>query len=61
MGNVDSDVCTRGITASIHASACDSEQGGDIYYLAVCSSDLLTRIVVADVRGHGASVAQMGK
>jgi hypothetical protein len=27
MQNVDSDVCTRGITASIHSSACGSDQG----------------------------------
>jgi phosphoserine phosphatase RsbU/P len=61
MRNTDSDVCTRGITASIYSSACDAEQGGDIYYLALCSSDLLTRIVIADVRGHGSEVAQIGQ
>jgi len=61
MRNADSDVCTRGITASIYAVACDAEQGGDIYYLAVCSSDLLTRTVIADVRGHGSAVAQIGQ
>ena len=35
MLNVDSDVCTRGITASFHASACHSEQGGG-YLLSGC-------------------------
>ena len=62
MRNTDSDVCTRGITASIYSSsACDAEQGGDIYYLAVCSNDVLTRTVIADVRGHGSAVAQIGQ
>jgi sigma-B regulation protein RsbU (phosphoserine phosphatase) len=61
MRNTDSDVCTRGITASIYSAACDAEQGGDIYYLALCSSDVLTRTVIADVRGHGSAVAQIGQ
>jgi phosphoserine phosphatase RsbU/P len=29
--------------------------GGDVYYLAVCDSGLLSRIVLADVKGHGAA------
>jgi sigma-B regulation protein RsbU (phosphoserine phosphatase) len=61
MRNTDSDVCTRGITASIYSSACDAEQGGDIYYLALCSNDVLTRTVIADVRGHGSAVTQIGQ
>lgn len=61
MRNADADVSTRGITASIYSSACDADQGGDIYYLAVCSSDVLTRTVIADVRGHGSAVAQIGQ
>jgi serine phosphatase RsbU (regulator of sigma subunit) len=61
VSNTNSDVCTRGINASIYAVACDADQGGDIYYLAVCSGDLLTRIVIADVRGYGAPVAQIGQ
>jgi phosphoserine phosphatase RsbU/P len=59
--NTDSDVCTAGITASIYSSACDAEQGGDIYYLALCSNDVLTRAVIADVRGHGSAVTQIGQ
>ena len=61
MRNTNSDVCTRGIAASIYSVASDAEQGGDIYYLSVCSSDILTRSVIADVRGHGAAVAQIGQ
>ncbi len=31
--------------------------GGDVYYLAVCSKGLLSRIVLADVAGHGQAVS----
>ena len=34
------------------------EQGGDVYYVTLCGGGLITRIVVADVSGHGASVAE---
>jgi sigma-B regulation protein RsbU (phosphoserine phosphatase) len=31
--------------------------GGDVYYLVVCSEGLLSRIVLADVAGHGQGVS----
>jgi sigma-B regulation protein RsbU (phosphoserine phosphatase) len=34
------------------------EQGGDVYYVTLCGGGIITRIVVADVSGHGASVAE---
>ena len=34
------------------------EQGGDVYYVTLCGGGLITRIVLADVSGHGASVAE---
>ena len=30
------------------------EQGGDVYYVTLCGGGVITRIVVADVSGHGA-------
>jgi len=56
---VDLDVCTQGVTASLHSTASGGERGGDIYYMSVCSTDLLTRMVVADVRGHGEQVSDV--
>ncbi len=50
------DVCTRGLTASIYSRSAEGEGGGDIYYLSVCSYDILTRIAIVDVRGHGREV-----
>jgi sigma-B regulation protein RsbU (phosphoserine phosphatase) len=37
---VDTDVCTRGINASIFSIACGDVMGGDIYYFSVCSANL---------------------
>jgi len=56
---INLDVCTQGVTASLHSTASGSERGGDIYYMSVCSIDLLTRMVVADVRGHGEQVSEL--
>jgi sigma-B regulation protein RsbU (phosphoserine phosphatase) len=50
------DVCTPGLSASIFSRSTEGEGGGDIYYLSVCSYDILTRIAIVDVRGHGREV-----
>ena len=56
---VDLDVCTQGISASVYSTASGGERGGDIYYLSVCNIGKLTRIVIADVRGHGEQVGEI--
>lgn len=53
----DLDVNTCGVDASLFSSPCDGGKGGDIYYFSVCDSDLLTRIAIADVTGHGKAVS----
>ncbi len=57
--NVDLDVCAGGLTVSVFSLACSGETGGDIYYLSVCSNDRMTRMVLADVRGHGEQVSHI--
>jgi sigma-B regulation protein RsbU (phosphoserine phosphatase) len=52
----DVNVTTSGIEASLFSAACDGGKGGDIYYFSVCDSDLLSRISIADVMGHGKAV-----
>lgn len=59
--NADQDVCSAGINASLYSSSSDGDKGGDIYYLSVCESDRITRIVVADVMGHGEAVSEMSQ
>jgi serine phosphatase RsbU (regulator of sigma subunit) len=36
-----------------------AEGGGDVHYASSCASGALSRILLADVAGHGASVAQI--
>lgn len=55
--NADLDVCTSGVVASVFSLSCDGLTGGDLYYFAVCDSDLLTRVVLADLKGHGHQVS----
>jgi phosphoserine phosphatase RsbU/P len=56
---VSLDVCTKGVTVSLHSTASGGERGGDIYYISVCTADLRTRMLVADVRGHGDQVSEI--
>src|SRR6516225_5490077 len=56
---VSLDVCTKGVTVSLHSTASGGDRGGDIYYISVCTSDLRTRMLVADVRGHGERVSKI--
>lgn len=53
----DLEVATSGLRASLFSAACDGGKGGDLYYFSVCGSDLLSRIAIADVMGHGAAVS----
>lgn len=51
------DVETSGVRASLFSRACDGGKGGDIYYFSLCDSDLITRVAIADVMGHGSVVS----
>lgn len=43
-----------GLTGWVHSKPKEPATfGGDVYYLSVCSAGLLSRIVLADVSGHG--------
>jgi len=35
----------------------EDEGGGDLYYMSVCSHDLISRVALADVSGHGGMVS----
>lgn len=59
--DIDVDAATGGLLTSIYSRACDGGRGGDIYYISVCNADMLTRIAVADVVGHGEAVNQVGE
>jgi phosphoserine phosphatase RsbU/P len=54
---IDTEVCAGALTASLFSKGTDGEEGGDIYYLSVCGQEMLTRIAIADVTGHGQAVS----
>ncbi|MFH1919566.1 MAG: PP2C family protein-serine/threonine phosphatase [Planctomycetota bacterium] len=57
----DLQAATSGVIASLYSRACDGGKGGDIYYFSVSASDMLTRIAVADVLGHGQTVTDISR
>jgi len=57
----EDDVATPGVQAAIHSSASGDAKGGDLYYFSVCAYDTLTRIAIADVRGHGEAVSHLSE
>lgn len=56
---VDSGVIMPGLDAWIYSQPCEHEaEGGDVHYVSSCASGQVVRMLVADVAGHGSSVAQ---
>ena len=59
--NIGADLRTNGIEVSIYSRSSDGMAGGDIYYFSVCNHDVLTRIMLADLQGHGIEVTQLSR
>jgi len=59
--NCNEDLVSAGVTASLHSSSSEGSTGGDIYYMGLCENNLLTRMIVADVVGHGEAVSSISK
>jgi serine phosphatase RsbU (regulator of sigma subunit) len=56
---VESTVRTPGLDLWVFSRPFEGdEQGGDVHFVTLCGGGLITRIVVADVSGHGSSVAE---
>lgn len=49
-----------GLRGVLYSRPCAGAQGGDIHYLSVCGSGMLSRLCLADVAGHGDAVAAVG-
>lgn len=57
---VDRSFQTAGLTIWVHSRPYrQASGGGDVYYLSSCASGRITRMLLADVSGHGTLVAQM--
>ncbi len=59
--NSDQDIETSGLRASLFSHSFDGGKGGDIYYFSVCQGNVLTRIAIADVVGHGEAISQVSE
>lgn len=46
-----------GLNLSVSSNPQEGEKGGDIYLISSCSSGWISRILLADVAGHGSSVS----
>jgi serine phosphatase RsbU (regulator of sigma subunit) len=49
-----------GLRGVLYSSPCAGTRGGDVHYLSVCGSGLLARVCVADIAGHGETLATVG-
>ena len=59
-GVVDSGVIMAGLDAWIFSRPYgQSESGGDVHYVSSCATGRITRLLVADVSGHGAEVSEV--
>lgn len=59
--NCDIEITAGNVLASIYSLACCGGKGGDIYYFGVCKGDLITRLAVADVVGHGEAATELSQ
>src|SRR6266550_2791582 len=54
---VDKTVAISGLDAWVYCKPyLDAEGGGDVYYVSSCATGRITRLLVADVSGHGEAV-----
>ena len=57
---IERTVRSSGLDAWIHSQPYKGEeQGGDVHYLSLCGGALVTRMIIADVSGHGGQVAKL--
>jgi serine phosphatase RsbU (regulator of sigma subunit) len=57
---VDAGVVMAGLDAWVYSKPFgESDSGGDVYYVSTCATGRITRLLVADVSGHGAAVSEL--
>jgi hypothetical protein len=60
---VDSGVVMSGLDAWVYSKPYGEgaeDGGGDVYYVSSCATGRITRLLVADVSGHGRAVGEVG-
>src|SRR5262245_38570999 len=59
---VDANVTMPGLDAWVYSKPYEHAQaGGDVYYVSACATGRITRLLVADVSGHGAKVRESAR
>jgi phosphoserine phosphatase RsbU/P len=59
---VDEFIQRPGLAVWVYSQPCkESRQGGDVYYLSSCASGRISRMLLADVSGHGHVVSGFAK
>src|SRR2546428_12508544 len=54
----DSGVVMAGLDAWVYSKPyANAQAGGDVYYVSSCATGRITRLLVADVSGHGSAVS----
>jgi serine phosphatase RsbU (regulator of sigma subunit) len=58
----DTGVSTPGLDLWVYSRPHEqADGGGDVHYVSLCGGGVITRLILADVSGHGASVADMAR
>ena len=52
-------VSTGGLIAGIYSQPCAGGKGGDVYFFSASVGDIITRVAIADVLGHGPVVSDI--
>ena len=59
--NINTEVTAGKFIGSIYSAASEGGQGGDIYFFGVCRVDIISRLAIADVVGHGEVVSEVSQ
>lgn len=60
-GAVHCPVQLPGVNCVLYSQPSDGGSGGDVHFMSLCGSGLLSRFCVADVVGHGEAVASVSR
>jgi serine phosphatase RsbU (regulator of sigma subunit) len=56
---LENEVSTPGLEMFVYSRPdCGAQAGGDVYHVSLCVGGATTRILLADVSGHGSAIAQ---
>ena len=57
--SIENEASTPGVDIFAYSRPCRGEsRGGDVHYVSLCAGGIITRVMLADVAGHGEAVAE---